>query len=220
MGDQPVEALRGAFGVGRGVGPCSIFRPRLFAELYNSLAFRTQLYAGNPLTLAFNIPLALSDPVKPHTPPQHPYPIKDHLSSPVKPDFADHKRDEVQPFGYDKDLHQLAAFGEQDFLDFLGVDEAFLNVDPPQPSGKKKKGSGKKVSGINGKKDNGKKASGKKASRKSSGAEANTEASGEGTTDASEFSFTNFVQATNTLTESMKEKREYLLLRSLSLDES
>jgi len=38
--DQPVEklrALRGAFGVGRGVGPSSIFRPRLFAEFYNSL---------------------------------------------------------------------------------------------------------------------------------------------------------------------------------------
>jgi len=122
---------------------------------------------------------------------------------------------------------QLSKFGEQDFLDFLGVDEAFLKVDPPgqqpsrtQPSGKKKKGSGKKVSG---KKDNGKKASGKKASRKSSGkasAEADTEATGEGTTDASEFSFTNFVQAANTMTESMKEKREYLLLRSLSLDES
>jgi hypothetical protein len=95
-----------------------------------------------PEILAFNMsssggafPLALSDPVKPRTPsPQHPYPTKDHLSSPVKPvipHFADHKRDEVQAFGYDKDLHQLAAFGEQDFLDFLGVDEAFLNVDPP-----------------------------------------------------------------------------------------
>jgi len=163
-------------------------------------------------------PLALSDPVKPRTPsPQHPYPTKDHLSSPVKPvipHFADHKRDEVQAFGYDKDLHQLAAFGEQDFLDFLEVDEAFLNVDPPgqqpsrtQPSGKKKKGSGKKVSG---KKDSGKKASGK----------ASAEASGEGTADASEFSFTNFIQAANTLTVSMKEKREYLLFRSLSLDES
>jgi hypothetical protein len=35
VGDQPVDklrALRGAFGVGRGVGPYSIFRPRLFAE--------------------------------------------------------------------------------------------------------------------------------------------------------------------------------------------
>jgi hypothetical protein len=182
--------------------------------------------SGNPLTLAFNMssggafPLALSDPLKPRTPsPQHPYPTKDHLSSPVKPvipHFADHKRDEVQAFGYDKDLHQLAAFVEQDFLDFLGVDEAFLNVDPPgqqpsrtQPSGKKKKGRGKKVSG---KKDNGKKASGKKASGKSSG-KASAEASGEGTTDASEFSCANFVQAANTLAESMKEKREHLLSR-------
>jgi hypothetical protein len=175
-------------------------------------------------------PLALSDPLKPRTPsPQHPYPTKDHLSSPVKPvipHFADHKRDEVQAFGYDKDLHQLATFVEQDFLDFLGVDEAFLNVDPPgqqpsrtQPSGKKEKGSGKKVSGkkdngkkASGKKDNGKKASGKKASGKSSG-KASAEASGEVTTDASEFSCANFVQAANTLAESMKEKREHLLSR-------
>ena len=177
--------------------------------------FSNSAIAGNPLRLVLNMsssegafPLALLDPVKPRTPPpQHPYPTKDHLSSPVKPvipHFADHKRDEVQAFGYDKDLHQLAAFGEQDFLDFLGIDEAFLNVDPPgqqssrtQPSGKKK-GSGKKVSG---KKDNGKKASGK----------ANAEASGEGTADASEFSFTNFIRAANTLAESMKEKREYFL---------
>jgi hypothetical protein len=114
-------------------------------------AFRTQLYARNP-TIGY---LVLS--------PKHPCPTKNHLSSPVK-HFADHKRDEVQAFGYDKDLlHQLAAFGEQDFLDFLGVDNAFLNVDPPgqqpsrtQPSGKKKKGSGKK------KKGSGKKASGRR----------------------------------------------------------
>ena len=162
-------------------------------------------------------PLALSDPLKPRTPsPQPPYPTEDHLSSPVKPvipHFADHKRDEVQAFGYDKDLHQLAAFGEQDFLDFLGVDEAFLNVDTPvqqpsrtQPSGKV---VGKKVSE---KKDNGKKASGKKASGKSSG-KASAEASGGGTADASEFSCANFVQAANTLAECMKEKREHLLSR-------
>ena len=200
------------------------------------LSYVPEILAFNMSSSGVAFPLALSDPVKPRTPsPQHLYPAKDHLSSPVKPvipHFADHKRDEVQAFGYDKDLHQLAAFGELDFLDFLGVHEAFLNVDPPeqqpsgtQPSGKNKKGSRKKVSGKkdNGKKDDGKKASGKKASRKSSGkasAEANAEASGEGTTNASEFSFTNFVQAANTLTESMKEKREYLLLRLLSLDES
>ena len=74
-------------------------------------------------------PLALSDPVKPCTPfPQHPYPNKGHLSFPIKPvvpHFADHKSNEVQVFGYDKDLHQLAAFGEQDFIDFLGIDDAF-----------------------------------------------------------------------------------------------
>jgi hypothetical protein len=63
-----------------------------------------------------------------------------------------------------------------------------------QPSGKKKKGSGKKANG------------------KSSG-KASAEASGGGTTDASEFSCANFVQAANTLAESMKEKREHPLSR-------
>jgi len=98
-------------------------------------------------------------------------------------------------------------------LDFLGVDEAFLNVDPPvqqpsgtQPSGRKKKDSGKKVGGKN---DSRKRTSGKKA--KASGKKASGKASAEGTTDACEFSFTNFVQAANTLAESMKEKREYPL---------
>ena len=37
------------------------------------------------------------------------------------------------------------------------------------------------------------------------------EAKGEGTVDASEFSFTNFVQVANTLAKSMEENREYLL---------
>ena len=76
----------------------------------------------------------------------------------------------------------------------MGVDEAFLNVEPPsaevtgkQPSGKRKKASGK------------------------GSAEGNTEASGEDTTDPSEFSLKNFVQAVKILAKSMKEKREYLL---------
>ena len=59
-----------------------------------------------------------------------------------------------------------------------------------QPSGRKEKDSRKKVGG---KKDSGK---------------ASAEASGEGAADASEFSFTNFVQAA---AKSMKKKREYLL---------
>ena len=153
-------------------------------------------------------PLALPNPVEPRTPsPQHRISTKDHLSSPVKPvlpHFADHKRDEVQAFGYDKDLHQLAAFGEQEFLDFLGVDEAFLNVDPAgqQPSGTQS--SGRKT------KDSGKKASGKKVSGKASG-KSSAMGGGEGTEDASEFGFTNFVQAANALAESMKKKREYFL---------
>ena len=155
-------------------------------------------------------PLALSDPVKPRTPsPQHPYPTKDHLSSPVKPvipHFADHKRDEVQAFGYDKDLHQLAAFGEQDFLDFLGVHEAFLN---PPDSNPAERSPVERRRVADRKLVERKKASGKANAEAS--AEASAEATGEGTADASEFSFTNFIQAANTLAESMEEKREYFL---------
>ena len=155
-------------------------------------------------------PLALSNPVKPRTPsPQHPYPTKDHLSSPVKPvipHFADHKRDEVQAFGYDKDLHQLAAFGEQDFLDFLGVHEAFLN---PPDSNPAERSPVERRRVADRKLVERKKASGKANAEAS--AEASAEATGEGTADASEFSFTNFIQAPNTLAESMKEKREYFL---------
>ena len=206
------------------MGPSSIFRPRVFAEftimergISNSARWcfvvRKTPYACLQHVVVWRRlssgTIGSSETLYTFSP----APISNQGSS-VIPHFADHKRDEVQAFGYDKDLHQLAAFVEQDFLDFLGVDEAFLNVDPPrqqpsrtQPSGKKKKGSGKKVSG---KKDNGKKASGKKASGKSSG-KASAEASGEGTTDASEFSCVNFVQAANTLAESMKEKREHLL---------
>ena len=132
-------------------------------------------------------PLALSDPVKPRTPsPQHPYPTKDHLSSPVKPvipHFADHKRDEVQAFGYDKDLHQLAAFGEQDFLDFLGVHEAFLN---PPDSNPAERSPVERRRVADRKLVERKKASGKANAEAS--AEASAEATGEGTADASEFS--------------------------------
>ena len=61
---------------------------------------------------AFN-PLPLSEQVvQPRTPsPQHP--TKDPLSSPVKPvsqHFAEHKRDEVQAFGYEEDLHHLFTY--------------------------------------------------------------------------------------------------------------
>jgi len=87
----------------------------------------------------------------------HTFSPASNQGSPVKPvvqHFAEHKRDEVQAFGYDEDLHHLGDFGEQDFLNFLGVDKAFLNVETPstkvtgkQPSGRKKKASGKKVGG-------------------------------------------------------------------------
>src|SRR5258705_10904721 len=154
-------------------------------------------------------PLPLLEPVQSRTPsPQHPNPTKFHLSSPVKPvvqHFAEHKRDEVQAFGYDKDLHHLGDFGEQDFLDFLRVDEAFLNVETPsakltgkQPSGKRRSGRKMKASGN--------KARGRKASGKGS-----AEGSSKATPDASEFGHKNFVQAANILAKSMKQKHEYLL---------
>ena len=147
-------------------------------------------------------------PVPSHTPsPQHP--TEDHLLSPIKPvaqHFPEYKHNEVQAFGYDKDLHQLEVWGEQEFLNFLGVDKAFLNVKPPcakvtrkQPSRKQPEPSRRR------KKASGRKASSKKANGKGS-AEGDTEASGGHIVDASEFSLTNFVQAANTLAKSMKEK--------------
>jgi len=129
------------------------------------------------------------------TAPQHSYPTKDHLSSPVKrvtQHFAEHKRDDVQSFGYDGDLHQLKAFGEQEFLNFLGVGEAFLDVEPP-------------IAKVTGKQPSRKKPSGKKAG--TSSGKANAETGGECSVDATK----NFVQAANTLAKSMKDKRQYLL---------
>jgi hypothetical protein len=51
-------------------------------------------------------------------------------SSPVsriaKP-FAEHKRNEVQAFGYDKDIHQLKPFGTAEaFIEFLAIAEELL----------------------------------------------------------------------------------------------
>jgi hypothetical protein len=57
---------------------------------------------------------------------------QDPLLSSIKPvaqHFAERKHDEVQAFGYDKDLHHLEDLGEEDFLDLLGVDKVFLNVE-------------------------------------------------------------------------------------------
>lgn len=56
-------------------------------------------------------------------------------SSPVKPvaqHFAEHKRDEVQDYAYNKNNHQLDPFKtKKDFLGFLAVSEDTLQVKIP-----------------------------------------------------------------------------------------
>jgi hypothetical protein len=112
----------------------------------------------------------------------------------------------------------------RDFFDLLGVDEAILNVEAPnatvtreQPREKqpnrRKKATRQKASGE---KDSGKKASEEASSKKTDGnvevrAEANSEASGDDTADASKFSHGNFLRAANILAKSMKEKCESLV---------
>jgi hypothetical protein len=65
-------------------------------------------------------------PPEPRTPPPQSRPTELHPSSPVKPvasHFAEHKRDEVQAFGYKEEIHQLERFStREEFLDFLGID--------------------------------------------------------------------------------------------------
>jgi hypothetical protein len=134
-------------------------------------------------------PLPLLTPARTPSPQHHPV-------KPVAQHFAEHKRDGVwQAFAYDEDLHQVGNLLEKDFLNFLGVDEAILNVEPPsaevtgeQPTGRnqasEKKGGGKKVS---------------------------ADGNAKGTADASKFNHENFLRAANTLAKSMKEKRVYLV---------
>jgi hypothetical protein len=109
----------------------------------------------------------------------------------------------------------LKDVGEQDFFNFLGVDDAFLDVEPPSAKVTGKKPTGNKPSGKKArKKPSGKKGSGMKGSGKGSGkvsGKGNVEASGEGSADPSEFSRKNLVRAANTLAKSLKEKRGYLL---------
>ena len=47
--------------------------------------------------------------------------------------FAEHKRDQVQAFAYDEDIHRLPPFETPDaFNDFLGVPQNILQPEPPQ----------------------------------------------------------------------------------------
>jgi len=66
-------------------------------------------------------------PVQFRTPSPQSNPKKHHQSSPVKPvvqHFAEHKRDEVQAFGYDEGIHQVKDFKtHEDFFNFLRVSE-------------------------------------------------------------------------------------------------
>ena len=47
--------------------------------------------------------------------------------------FAEHKRDQVQAFAYDEDIHRLAPFETPDaFIEFLRVPQNILQPEPPQ----------------------------------------------------------------------------------------
>jgi hypothetical protein len=138
-----------------------------------------------------DFPLPLLAPIRT---PSHQH----HLLSPVKPvapHFAERKRDGLQAFVYDEDLHQMGNLLEKDFLNFLGVDEAILNVEPPSAEV-----TGEQPTGRN-------QASGKKVGGKKVSADGNAK----GTADASKFNHENFLRAANTLAKSMKEKRVYLV---------
>jgi hypothetical protein len=77
----------------------------------------------------------MSFPAQFRTPSPRP-PSSEHLqSSPVKPvaqHFAEHKRDEVQDYAYNKHNHQLDPFKtKKAFLGFLAVSEDILKVKTP-----------------------------------------------------------------------------------------
>ncbi len=124
-------------------------------------------------------------------------------SSPVKEvakHFAEHKRDEVQAFGYNENIHMLEGFKTQEqFLNFLGVPGEFLETQPPtvesvaanvEPNPSNVKSSRRNVKGriLPDVKPNG----------------------GKQTND-SKFSLQNFVSAANSLAKFMKETREFFL---------
>jgi len=46
--------------------------------------------------------------------------------------FAEHKRDQVQAFAYDEDIHQPVPFETSNaFIEFLGVPQNLLQSEPP-----------------------------------------------------------------------------------------
>jgi hypothetical protein len=80
----------------------------------------------------------MSFPAQFRTPSPQP-PLSEHRQSPpVKPvgrHFAEHKRDEVQDYAYNKNNHQLDSFKtKKAFLCFLAVSEDILKVKNPHRS--------------------------------------------------------------------------------------
>ena len=117
-------------------------------------------------------------------------PTLEHLSSPVKnplrQHFAEHKCDEVQDFGYDKAAHMLKDFDiQEEVFDFLGVADELLEVSPKVPG------------------ENSAKRSGKSRGKAKETAKAKDDG------DPNEFTHSNFIQASNRLSEAMKKDREF-----------
>ncbi len=123
-------------------------------------------------------------------------PTLEHLSSPVKnpgrQHFAEHKRDEVQDFGYDEAVLLKDFDTQEEVFDFLGVADALLEVSSKVP---------REDSVEDGAKDN-TKGSGKSRGR------AKGEAKAKDDGNSNEFSHKNFIQASNRLSEAMKKDRE------------
>jgi hypothetical protein len=103
--------------------------------------------------------------------------------------FAEHKRDEVQDFGYDETVHLLKDFDTQEeVFDFLGVADELLEVSP-------------KVTGEDSVEDSAK-GGGKSRGKAMGKAKVNDG-------DPNEFSRKNFIQASNRLSDAMKKDREF-----------
>src|SRR6267154_2289805 len=139
------------------------------------------------------VPLPSDAPGRSRSPKSQP--TLEHLSSPVKnpvrQHFAEHKRDEVQDFGYDEAVHLLKDFDTQkEVFDFLGVADELLEVSPKVPREREDnvedyaKGSGKSRGKAKGK------------------------AKAKDDENPNEFSHENFIQASNRLSEALKKDRE------------
>jgi len=148
--------------------------------------------------LSETVPLPPSDaPGRFPSPAPKSQPTLEHLLSPVKnpvrQHFAEHKRDEVQDFGYDEAVHLLKDFDTQEeVFDFLGVADELLEVSPKVPEEDSVEDSARGSARVRGK------CRGK--------AKAKDDAKDDG--DPNEFSHKNFIQASNRLSEAVKEDRE------------